>query len=136
MTPVLADFDWTGSGLILPVIAITLSLGIPIAAIITEYFQKKKKMELVEKAIEHGVDIVVHSCTKWIGGHGTSIGGVIVELELASVAHYPDHEQALLDAGVHKGFNFYASAGESFAEHVEEEFRHLITIDEAGPAQA
>ncbi|MBX3442450.1 MAG: O-acetylhomoserine aminocarboxypropyltransferase/cysteine synthase [Planctomyces sp.] len=27
----------------------------------------------------HGADIVVHSCTKFIGGHGTSIGGVIVE---------------------------------------------------------
>ncbi len=31
------------------------------------------------KPIEHGVDIVVHSCTKWIGGHGTSVGGVIVD---------------------------------------------------------
>ena len=31
------------------------------------------------KPIEHGVDIVVHACTKWIGGHGTSIGGVIVD---------------------------------------------------------
>lgn len=31
------------------------------------------------KPIEHGVDIVVHSLTKWIGGHGTSIGGVIVD---------------------------------------------------------
>jgi O-acetylhomoserine (thiol)-lyase len=29
--------------------------------------------------IEHGADIVVHSATKFIGGHGTSIGGVIVE---------------------------------------------------------
>lgn len=29
--------------------------------------------------IEHGVDIVIHSCTKWIGGHGTAIGGVIVD---------------------------------------------------------
>ena len=28
---------------------------------------------------EHGVDIVVHSTTKWIGGHGLSIGGVIVD---------------------------------------------------------
>jgi hypothetical protein len=52
------------------------------------------------------------------------------ELELASVAHYPDHEQALLDAGVHKVFNFYASAGESFAEHIEEEFRTLISLDD------
>jgi OAH/OAS sulfhydrylase len=31
------------------------------------------------RPIEHGVDIVVHSLTKWIGGHGTSIGGVIVD---------------------------------------------------------
>ena len=31
------------------------------------------------RPIEHGVDIVVHSCTKWIGGHGTSIGGVIID---------------------------------------------------------
>jgi len=29
--------------------------------------------------IKYGADIVVHSATKWIGGHGTSIGGVIVD---------------------------------------------------------
>jgi predicted Kef-type K+ transport protein len=52
------------------------------------------------------------------------------ELELASVAHYPDHEQQLRDAGVKAVFNFYASAGESFAEHVEQEFGSLITVDE------
>jgi len=31
------------------------------------------------KPIEHGADIVVESATKWIGGHGNSIGGVIVD---------------------------------------------------------
>ncbi|NPV72004.1 MAG: O-acetylhomoserine aminocarboxypropyltransferase/cysteine synthase [Firmicutes bacterium] len=31
------------------------------------------------KPFEHGVDIVVHSLTKFIGGHGTSIGGAIVD---------------------------------------------------------
>ncbi|MEX2263995.1 MAG: O-acetylhomoserine aminocarboxypropyltransferase/cysteine synthase family protein [Bryobacteraceae bacterium] len=31
------------------------------------------------RPIEHGADIVVHSTTKFIGGHGTSIGGVIVD---------------------------------------------------------
>jgi len=31
------------------------------------------------KPFEFGVDIVVHSTTKWIGGHGLSIGGVIVD---------------------------------------------------------
>ncbi len=31
------------------------------------------------RPIEHGVDIVVHSATKFIGGHGSSLGGVIVD---------------------------------------------------------
>ena len=31
------------------------------------------------KPIEHGADIVLHSATKWINGHGTGIGGVIVD---------------------------------------------------------
>ena len=31
------------------------------------------------RPIEHGIDIVVHSCTKFIGGHGTSIGGAIID---------------------------------------------------------
>ena len=31
------------------------------------------------RPIEHGADIVIHSATKFIGGHGTTIGGVIVE---------------------------------------------------------
>lgn len=33
----------------------------------------------IARPIDHGADIVVHSATKWIGGHGTSIGGVIVD---------------------------------------------------------
>lgn len=31
------------------------------------------------KPIEHGANVVVESATKWIGGHGTSIGGVIID---------------------------------------------------------
>jgi O-acetylhomoserine (thiol)-lyase len=31
------------------------------------------------RPIEHGADIVIHSATKFIGGHGTSIGGVIID---------------------------------------------------------
>ncbi|GIO34247.1 O-acetylhomoserine aminocarboxypropyltransferase [Paenibacillus albilobatus] len=31
------------------------------------------------RPIEHGADVVVHSATKFIGGHGTSIGGIIVD---------------------------------------------------------
>lgn len=31
------------------------------------------------KPLEHGADIVVHSLTKWLGGHGTGIGGIVVD---------------------------------------------------------
>ena len=31
------------------------------------------------RAFEHGADIIIHSLTKYIGGHGTSIGGVIID---------------------------------------------------------
>ena len=34
---------------------------------------------ILAKPFESGVDIIVHSATKWIGGHGTAIGGVIVD---------------------------------------------------------
>jgi O-acetylhomoserine (thiol)-lyase len=34
---------------------------------------------LLCRPFEHGADVVIHSCTKFIGGHGTSIGGIIVE---------------------------------------------------------
>ncbi|MHC4583636.1 MAG: homocysteine synthase [Planctomycetota bacterium] len=44
------------------------------------------------RPIEHGIDIVVHSCTKFIGGHGTSIGGAIVDSGKFDWANgrYPD----------------------------------------------
>ncbi len=34
---------------------------------------------ILTKAFDHGVDVVVHSATKYLGGHGTSLGGVIVD---------------------------------------------------------
>jgi len=31
------------------------------------------------RPIEHGADVVIHSLTKWIGGHGTGLGGVVID---------------------------------------------------------
>ena len=42
------------------------------------------------RPIDHGVDIVVHSATKWIGGHGTTIGGVIIDSGKFPWAEYPE----------------------------------------------
>ena len=44
------------------------------------------------RPIEHGADIVVHSATKFIGGHGTTLGGVIVDggtYDWAASGRYP-----------------------------------------------
>ena len=44
------------------------------------------------RPIEHGADIVVHSATKFIGGHGTTLGGVIVDggtFDWAAGGRYP-----------------------------------------------
>ena len=42
------------------------------------------------RPLEHGADIVVHSATKFLGGHGTSLGGVIVDGGKFSWSAYPD----------------------------------------------
>ena len=31
------------------------------------------------KPLDHGADVIVHSLTKWTGGHGTGIGGIVVD---------------------------------------------------------
>lgn len=45
------------------------------------------------RPIEHGADIVIHSATKFIGGHGTSIGGIVVDggtFDWAASGRFPD----------------------------------------------
>ena len=47
---------------------------------------------IIFRPIEHGADIVVHSATKFIGGHGTTLGGVIVDsgnFDWAASGKYP-----------------------------------------------
>jgi len=48
---------------------------------------------MLSRPIEHGADIVIHSATKWIGGHGTAIGGVVVDggtFDWAGSGRFPD----------------------------------------------
>lgn len=42
------------------------------------------------RPLEHGADVVVHSTTKYLGGHGTSIGGAIVDAGSFNYADYPE----------------------------------------------
>ena len=52
------------------------------------------------RPFEHGADIVVHSATKFIGGHGTTMGGVVVESGQVSVGQrqVPGDDRALARA--------------------------------------
>lgn len=63
------------------------------------------------RPIEHGADIVVHSATKFIGGHGTSLGGVIVDggtFNWQASGKFPQFTEP--DASYH-GLRFCEAAG-------------------------
>lgn len=63
------------------------------------------------RPIEHGADIVVHSATKFIGGHGTSLGGVIVDggtFDWQASGKFPQFTEP--DASYH-GLRFCEAAG-------------------------
>ena len=63
------------------------------------------------RPIEHGTDIVVHSATKFIGGHGTTLGGIIVEsgkFDWKAGGKYPQIAEA--NPSYH-GISFYDAVG-------------------------
>ena len=63
------------------------------------------------RPIEHGADVVVHSATKFIGGHGTTLGGIIVEsgkFDWSASGKYPNI--AAPNPSYH-GVSFYDAVG-------------------------
>lgn len=63
------------------------------------------------RPIEYGVDIVVHSATKFIGGHGTTLGGVIIDsgnFDWTASGKFPQFTEP--NASYH-GISFFAAAG-------------------------
>ena len=63
------------------------------------------------RPFEHGADIVVHSATKFIGGHGTTMGGVIVEsgkFDWKTSGKYP---QIAAPNPSYHGVSFYEAVG-------------------------
>jgi len=62
------------------------------------------------RPFEHGIDLVVHSCTKYVGGHGSSIGGAIVDAGRFdwNNGRYPEFTEP--DASYH-GMRFFEAFG-------------------------
>jgi O-acetylhomoserine (thiol)-lyase len=64
------------------------------------------------RPIEHGADIVVHSATKFLGGHGTAVGGVVVDSGNFNWGEHADRYPGLTapDPSYH-GLNFWDARG-------------------------
>ncbi|MER2081252.1 MAG: O-acetylhomoserine aminocarboxypropyltransferase/cysteine synthase family protein [Ruminococcus sp.] len=71
------------------------------------------------RPIEYGADIVVHSATKFIGGHGTAIGGVIIEsgrFDWADSGKFPQF--ALPNPSYHGAVFTQAAPGAAFVTYI------------------
>ena len=66
------------------------------------------------KPFEHGADIVIHSLTKYIGGHGNSIGGIIIDSGNFPWADHPERFKSLNtpDPSYH-GVNYVEALGKT-----------------------
>lgn len=66
------------------------------------------------RPIDVGADIVVHSATKWINGHGTGLGGIIVDAAKFPYQDYPVKYDHLVNSGQsYNGLNFYEKFGKN-----------------------
>lgn len=83
------------------------------------------------KPITHGADIVIHSATKFIGGHGTSMGGVIVESGQFPWDNGKFPDMCEPSDGYH-GVKFYETFGD-FAFITKARMEYLRTL---GPAMS
>ena len=63
------------------------------------------------RPFEHGADIVVHSATKFIGGHGTTLGGVIVESGKFNWKASGNYPQIAAPNPSYHGVSFYDAVG-------------------------
>ena len=63
------------------------------------------------RPIEHGADIVVHSATKFIGGHGTTLGGIIVEAGNFDWNNGNKYPQIASPNPSYHGVSFYDAVG-------------------------
>ena len=63
------------------------------------------------RPIDHGADIVVHSATKFIGGHGTSIGGVVVDAGRFDWAQNDKFSGLVEPDASYHGLRFYEALG-------------------------
>ena len=82
---------------------------------------------LLARPIELGADIVIHSATKWIGGHGTVIGGVVVDAGKFDWSASPRFKEDFVDPDPsYHGVSFWNAFGP---------LAYILKLRVAGPAR-
>ncbi|MEC9346378.1 MAG: O-acetylhomoserine aminocarboxypropyltransferase [Pseudomonadota bacterium] len=82
------------------------------------------------RPLEHGADIVVHSATKFLGGHGNSVGGVIVEsgdFDWSASGRFP---ALAAPCAAYHGLNFY----ETFGRFALTAYGRAVALRDLGPS--
>ncbi len=91
---------------------------------------------ILARPFEHGADIVVHSATKWIGGHGTAIGGVVVDSGQFDWAASPRFKSFYVDPEpAYHGLSFSGVFGDFNGVNIAYAIRlRVMLLRDIGPA--
>ena len=91
---------------------------------------------LLSRPIEHGADIVIHSATKWIGGHGSAIGGVVVDAGKFDYGNNPRFRALYVDPEpAYHGLSFAAAFGDIGGANLTFALRlRVLLLRDLGPA--
>ncbi len=84
------------------------------------------------RAFDWGADIIVHSATKFLGGHGNSIGGVIVESGEFNWAQNDKFPSLTTPCPAYHGLNFY----ETFGRFGMTTYARAVSLRDLGPAMS
>ena len=84
------------------------------------------------RPFDFGVDIVVHSTTKFLSGHGNAIGGVVVDSGKFDWTQNDKYKDITEPCAAYHGLNFY----ETFGEMAFTIYSHAIGLRDLGPAMS
>ncbi len=91
---------------------------------------------ILARPFEHGVDIVIHSATKWIGGHGSAIGGIVVDSGKFDWAASPRFRSFYVDPEpAYHGLSFSGVFGDFNGANIAFAIRlRVMLLRDIGPA--
>lgn len=81
---------------------------------------------------QHGADLIVHSTTKFLGGHGNSVGGTVIDSGRFDWAQNDKFPSLAAPEPAYHGLNFF----ETFGDLAYTVYGHAVSLRDLGPAMA